>query len=62
MKEEKKDYFPGNEPVSVDDLIFQIGEKELDLYRKRKAIDKLIKINEELKLKLLEYENNVLNS
>jgi hypothetical protein len=65
MENNNQQYSPGNEPVSVDDLIFQIGEKELDLYRKRKAIDKLtkqiqmlLKKNEELKLKLLEFEKD----
>jgi len=56
-------YFPGTEPVSTDDLIFQIGEKEIDLVRKRKAInnfkeqtDVLIQTNKELNEKLIELE------
>jgi len=40
--EQDNQYNPGSEPVSTDDLIFQIGEKEVDLNRKRKAISLLI--------------------
>ena len=39
---------PGNESVSTDDLIFLIGEKEIDLYRKRKAISNLINNNQQI--------------
>jgi len=58
-------YEPGNEPVSTDELLLQIGEKEVDLQRKKKAINKLanqvqvlLKTNEELNNKLSQYENN----
>ncbi len=62
---ESQFYYPGNEPVSTDDLIFQIGEKEIDLYRKRKAINTLkeqieilLKTNQELNEELSKYKNN----
>lgn len=43
-KEQNQDggYFPGEESMTTDDLIFIIGEKEVDLFRKRKAIQKQI--------------------
>lgn len=34
-------YQIGEEPISSDDLIFEIGEKTVDLFRKRKAITQL---------------------
>jgi len=63
--EQRKDYCePGNEPITTDDLLLQIGEKEVDLLRKKKAINKLtnqlnvlLKVNEELSNKLTEYKD-----
>jgi len=61
---EQEYYEPGNEPVSTDELFLQIGEKEVDLLRKKKAINKLtnqikvlLKANEELNNKLSEYKD-----
>jgi len=56
-------HYPGEEPISTDDLIFQIGEKEIDLQRKRKAIaslqEKLINQNKESNHKQ-DYENQII--
>lgn len=43
MSEETYQQITGEEPISSDDLIFQIGEKEVDLLRKRIAIKNLTK-------------------
>ena len=64
MSEQEQQYYePGNEPITTDELLLQIGEKEVDLQRKRKAISKLnnqvqilLKANEELNVKIAEYE------
>jgi len=65
---EQEYYEPGNEPVSTDELFLQIGEKEVDLLRKKKAINKLtnqikvlLKANEELNNKLSEYKDTEIN-
>lgn len=63
---EQQYYYPGSEPVSTDDLIFQIGEKEIDISRKKKAIDTLkeqldvlIKSNKDLSERLSQYEKEI---
>jgi chromosome segregation ATPase len=38
---EQEQFVNGEESISSDDLIFMIGEKEADLFRKRKAIASL---------------------
>lgn len=60
---EERNYYPGEEPISTEDLIYQIGEKEIDLVRKKKAIARLtkevnilLKSNQELHEKLAKYE------
>jgi len=65
MLSQDQKYEPGNEPISTDELLLQIGEKEVDLLRKRRAIGRLseqiqilLKANEELNIKLLQYEKN----
>ena len=55
--EVQQNYSPGEEPVTTDDLIFQIGEKEVDLYRKQKAIRILVSKIQEL-YKLVEEKNS----
>lgn len=64
MSEEQLQYYtPGNEPITIDELFRQIGEKEVDLQRKKQAINKLtkqieilLKSNEELNNKISVYE------
>jgi|GEM_PF-6315102 len=62
-QQDQEYYEPGNEPITTDELLLQIGEKEVDLLRKKKAINKLtnqirilLKTNEELHDKIKEYE------
>jgi len=55
--EMQQKYSPGEEPVTTDDLIFQLGEKEVDLYRKQKAIKNLISKIQEL-YRLVEEKNS----
>jgi len=40
--QEGKEHYPGETPVSTDDLIFQIGELTVDLERKKKAIREIM--------------------
>jgi hypothetical protein len=39
----KENQYPGEESITTDDLIFSIGEKEVDLQRKKRAINNLVK-------------------